>query len=448
MIDQMNKKILILQETLFTSPDANAKLIFRMCEQLCSQRYDVSVLGKAQNEQELTSEFKGIHLIHEPESRVRAARNLKERLGRFHWLRFLLLPRTIKYRYYNKQYTPFYLEVRRWLCKHVNEYDALIACCSPYYPLQLAAGVAKRIPVIYYKIDPIGSWPDKASWDAPLATIDNEIKWDSEAMRIIMPDVVYRDYMCLPTKVNGHKAVVAQFPNVRRLETVSGQQSGVSEQYSVISGQYAAIRNQLSAEQCNLLFVGKFYADIRHPQFLFDLMERLRDTNIVLHIVGPLNYKGFDKEYIDKYFTNKMPNIRYHGAVPPQEADDLLLYADVLVHVGNRVDTAMPSKILDYISSGKPILNLCKIRTCPTLPLMERYPLGMTVFEQTGSGQNSVISSQLVEDVKRFCVENKGKQVPYKEIEKLYPECTIEYVSKQFDETIQAAINEFNKTKI
>ena len=421
------KKIIILQEDLFLDPGANTKLVFRLCEQLQKIGYDVSVLGIAHNEVEQVAEYRGIHLIHEPDNKANEVRKLKERLGRFHWLRYILRPRSIWYRLNNDRYTPFYLETRSWLRKYVHEYDALIACCSPYYPLALAAEVADRVPVIYYKIDPVGSWTEKHNSDYALATIENEIKWDNVAARIIMPDVVYRDYMRLPTKVNGHKTTVAQFPNVRPI---------------VPQQQRSKIVESFEKDKINLLFVGKFYAEIRHPQYLFDLMEQLRDTPIVLHIVGPLNYMGFDQAYIDRYFTNKIPNIQFHGAVPPTEADDILLYADGLVHLGNSVDTAMPSKILDYISSGKPILNICKIRTCPTLSLMARYPIGMTIFEDEG------INELVSERVKDFCVKNKGKQIPYEQIEKLYPECTIEYVGKQFDETIQAAINEFKKNKI
>ncbi len=421
------KKILILQEDLFAVPDANAKLVFRIGIQLLKIGYNVSVLGIAHNEKEQEDEYKGIHLIHEPDNMTKEMRRLKERLGRFHWLRYILRPRSIWYRINNKNYTPFYLETRSWLRKHVHEYDALIACCSPYYPLSLAAEVADRVPVIYYKIDPVGSWGEKSNGDVALSTVENEIKWDSVASRIIMPDVVYRDYMRLPTKVNGHKTTVAQFPNVRPI-VPQQQRSKIVESYE--------------KDKINLLFVGKFYADIRHPQYLFDLMEQLRDTQIALHIVGPLNYMGFDKAYIDRYFTNKIPNIHFHGAVPPAEADDILLYADGLVHLGNSVDTAMPSKILDYISSGKPILNICKIHTCPTLPLMARYPIGMTIFEDEG------INELVSERVKDFCIKNRGKQVPYNEIKKLYPECTIEYVGNQFDETIRAAIKEFKTNKI
>lgn len=435
------KKILILQEDLFAIPDANAKLVFRIAMQLQEIGYDVSVLGIANKEAEQVEKYRGIRLIHEPDYKAKEVRHLKERLGRFHWLRYILRPRSIWYRINNDRYTPFSLETRSWLRKHTHEYDALIACCSPYYPLALAAEVADRIPVIYYKIDPVGSWGDKSNGDAALSTIENEIKWDNVAARIIMPDVVYRDYMRLPTKVNGHKTTVAQFPNVRPI---------------VPHQQRSKIVVSFEKDKINLLFVGKFYAEIRHPQYLFDLMEQLRDTPIVLHIVGPLNYMGFDQAYIDRYFTNKIPNIQFHGAVPPTEADDILLYADGLVHLGNSVDTAMPSKILDYISSGKPILNICKIPTCPTLPLMERYPIGLTIYERSDvsdqysvvSCRSSVISEEIVEQVKEFCITNKGKQIPYEQIERLYPECTIEYVGNQFEETIQAAINEFKTNKI
>jgi len=70
---------------------------------------------------------------------------------------------------------------------------------------------------------------------------------------------------------------------------------------------------------------------------------------------------------------------------------------------------------------------------------MERYPMGMTIFEDEG------ISELISERVRDFCIMNKGKQIPYEEIEKIYPECTIEYVGKQFDEAIQDAIREFKQ---
>ncbi len=422
------QKILILQERLFDSPNANSKVVFRICARLRQIGCDVHVLGVAKTATEHIVEYGGIHLIHEPADRVKDIRDLKQRLGRFSWLGYVLRPRSIWYRINNKRSTPFYLEARLWLHKHVSEYDILIACCSPYYTIALAAECAGQIPLIYYKLDPIGVKHGQGDADGAMATVENEMVWDNVASRIITTHAAFGSYVQLPTRVNASKVVLAYFPNIYERK-LSGHKINIAAYFGI--------------NTYNLFFVGRFYYHLRHPQFLFDLMERLKDTTIVLHIVGPLDGKmGFEKEFVDKYFTNKIPNIRFHGAVPPEEADDLLLLADGLVHVGNAQECWMPSKILDYISSGKPILNICKIRNCPTLPLMERYPIGMTIFEDEG------ISDLVSERVREFCMQNKGRQVPYEQIEKLYPECTIEYVGKQFDDTIQTAIKEFKQKQI
>ena len=256
----MKEKILIIQDGLFGIPDANAKLVWRLSEHLTGLGYDVTMLGKASSNEHV-AEYHGVHLIHEPvDIAIRECR-LSEQLGKWKRLRYLVSWRAISYWLNKENIDPFVIEMRRWLKHHVREYDVLIACCSPYYPILLASEVANRIPVIYYKIDPMGSWGNKNGRDVELSTVENEVKWDNVAMRIMMPDVVYKDYMRMETKINGGKVTIVQFPNVRPLKVISYQSSVISSLLSAFSG------------QCNLLFVGTFYADIRHPQYLFDLME-------------------------------------------------------------------------------------------------------------------------------------------------------------------------------
>lgn len=415
-------KVLILQEHLFADTGANPKLVFQISEQLRLSGSDVSILGIAHTPEEHVSEHNGIHLVHEPADKVRTYTHLVNRLGKYKWLRYLLYPRSVSYRIHNRL-SPYYIEMRAWLNKHIDEYEVLIACCSPYYPLALAAEFAKRIPVIYYKMDPVATNILKGGADNALTTVENEIVWDNEAMRIITTDVIFKYYNQLPTKVNACKVVLANYPGVHERK---------------LSAPTNNIAQSLEPDKCHLFFIGKLYADIRHPQYLFDIMERLVDTPIVLHIVGPLDEMRFDKEYINRYLSNKIPNIRVHGAVSSVEADDLLLHANVLVHIGNAEDSLMPSKILDYISSGKPILNICKLRTCPTIPLMQRYPKGLILYEDEPS------NAETIERVKHFCLDNKNVQLPYCQIAQLYEDCTIEYVGRQFEETIQTAIEEFN----
>lgn len=412
----MLRKILFIHDNLFLSPDANSRIVFRLIKYLLEYYdVDISLMGRATCVEEYVCEYQGCKLIHEPHIRVKESIRLKKQLGNWNLLRYILMPRTVSYRV-NNNLDPYVVEADRWLKKHASEYDAVIATCSPYYPLKLAAEISNIVPIIYYKIDPVATiiLSEKPNKDEQLVTIDNEIVWDACASSIITTEVIFKYYNQLPTKVHANKVVLLNYPNVveRKLSDQANN--------SIISS--------FDKTKINLCFIGTFYSDIRNPQFLLNLMNKLHNTNVVLHILGRM---GDCAVMIDAYCHN---NVIYQGIVPPSVADDIMLQSDILVHVGNASDAYMPSKILDYISSGKPILNICKIPSCPTLPLMERYPLGMTVYEY------EALTEDVISNVVRFCYDNKGKKIPFTTISKLYYDSTIEYVGQKFYEVIESVI--------
>ena len=411
----MTKRVLFIQDNLFLIPDANVRIVFRLIDHLI-KRHDlnISLVGRALLDGEYIDEHNGCKLIHEPHLKVQKARKLKDKLGKyFHRLRYILMPRTISYRIHNNE-EPYVVELRKWLKKNVSNYDVVIAACSPYYPLKVASEISDKVPVVYYKIDPVATitLSDNPNNDDLYATVENEIKFDNCASRIITTDVIFKYYNQLPTKVNADKVLLLNYPNIveRKLS---------SKENNIVSG--------FDKSKMNLCFIGKFYSDVRNPEYLFNLMEKLRGTNSVLHIIGSM---GDCAKMIEESMNKGATNIKYHGIVPPNGADDIMLQADVLLHVGNAVDSLMPSKILDYISSGKPILNICKIPTCPTLPLMERYPLGMTVNE------SDEITEKLLDSITHFCTTSKDKSIPFDQIHQLYYDSTIDYVGDRFNDVI------------
>lgn len=415
-VHRIRKKILFIQDNLFYSPDANSRIVFRLIQFLLEQYdCDISLLGRAAYAEELVDEYRGCKLIHDPQRNFEQTRRLKENLGKLHLLRYMIMPRTISYRIHSEE-EPYVVEARRWLKKHASEYDVVVATCSPYYPLKLAAEISKIVPVIYYKIDPVSTapLPNTLNKDTKLVTIENEIAWDTCASRIITTDVIFKYYNQLHTKVNADKVLLLNYPNIieRKLSNMANN----------------SIIDSFDKTKINLCFIGTFYSDIRNPQYLLDLMDKLSNTNIVLHVLGRL---GDCAAMIDAYRSSHC-NLIYHGVVPPTVADDIMLQADILVHVGNAEDAYMPSKILDYISSGKPILNLCKIPTCPTIPLMERYPLGITIYEYED------LTNEILSQVEAFCRDNKCKQLAFDTISKLYYDSTIEYVGEQFYRVIES----------
>lgn len=416
----MSKRVLFIQDNLFLTPDANVRIVFRLIDHLINHHnLDVSLVGRASLDGEYVDEYKGCKLIHEPNIRVLKARKLKNKLGKYlHLLRYILMPRTISYRLHNNE-EPYVVELRKWLCKNAHTYDLIIATCSPYYPLKVASEIGAKVPVIYYKIDPVATItiPKHPSMDFQYATVENEIKFDNCASRIITTDVIFKYYNQLPTTVNADKVVLLNYPNIVERN---------------ISNEDNNIVSTFDQTKVNLCFIGTFYSDVRNPQYLLNLMEQLRGTNMVLHIIGSM---GDCADMIKASMANGVTNVVYHGIVPPSVADDIMLQADVLLHVGNAVDSLMPSKILDYISSGKPILNICKIPTCPTLPLMERYPLGMTVNE------SDEITENLLDSITHFCTTSKDKSIPFDQIHQLYYDSTIDYVGDRFNDVINEVCN-------
>jgi hypothetical protein len=77
----------------------------------------------------------------------------------------------------------------------------------------------------------------------------------------------------------------------------------------------------------------------------------------------------------------------------------------------------MPSKTLEYINAGKPIVNFHKLPDCPTLHYTRRYPLCLNIFEGDAPDPEAFI---------RFCLQNRGKTAPSVDI----PECTPNFIAR------------------
>ena len=94
----------------------------------------------------------------------------------------------------------------------------------------------------------------------------------------------------------------------------------------------------------------------------------------------------------------------------------------MLVNIGNAVDNQMPSKIFEYISTGKPVVNIYKSPECPTLKYLERYPLALNLYEKDAEER----PAENAEKVRAFCLAHRGERVPADKILQLYSANTFE----------------------
>ena len=185
-----------------------------------------------------------------------------------------------------------------------------------------------------------------------------------------------------------------------------------------------AVKKRNDSKIC-LLFCGWLYSDIRSPKFFLDVVTRLDERFEV-------TFMGKECEKLQERFpiTTKatiitLPNQPYDVALQAM-AD-----ADVLINIGNSVPVHMPSKTLEYINTGKPMVNFYKFADCPTLYYTKRYPLALNLFEE--EKDMDAAAARFV----RFCEESIGKTVERGYIEREYAECTPRYIAQKILESLE-----------
>ena len=186
-----------------------------------------------------------------------------------------------------------------------------------------------------------------------------------------------------------------------------------------------------SAVRCS--YIGGLIRVYRDPRPTISLFSEAGD-GIEMNFIGPIP----DAEESD-FFPAGCP-CRYLGPKGGEALAKEYEDADVLVNIGNSVDNFMPSKIFEYISTGKPIINVYKLPECPTLKYLAEYPLALCVSEEEIRQDLPGCAAK----VRAFCLENRGKRVSAEEIGRLYAANTYEAFTATLREAIKTTTGEEN----
>ncbi len=130
----------------------------------------------------------------------------------------------------------------------------------------------------------------------------------------------------------------------------------------------------LDNRMTHLVFAGTLYRGIRNPSFVINLFKRLQTEfkNLCLHFMGKVHDCG-------DYFNTAIPGLYHHGEIPQAQVFHVLKQADLLVNIGNRNTYQTPSKLLEYMQTGKPILNCLPSTDCDQTETIHAYPSLLTL---------------------------------------------------------------------
>lgn len=141
-----------------------------------------------------------------------------------------------------------------------------------------------------------------------------------------------------------------------------------------------------------LVFTGSLYRDIRNPAYLLKLVSGLfeQSPDLEAHFYGRIN----DCADLFEEPLRKFPkNLFVHGLVTRDAAAEGLKQADFLINIANITSYQLPSKLVDYMATGKPIINLVSIEDDSSLAFLKDYPRTVTVMERANIDINDDVKN-------------------------------------------------------
>lgn len=284
--------------------------------------------------------------------------------------------------------------------RHIDimSYDVIIPIAGDYTAVQAAVELKREFPekkLVFYQVDPCSTNMIYSSGQqTELREYEKNIYKSIDAL-ITMP-CIYDDVKTIIDKKDSPKIMVSDLP--------------------LVCPNVNKYRGKNKKIICT--FSGLIYAGIRDPQYTLRLFEDLlEDECIELWFIG-VQLKDLPPE-----FQNK--KIRCYGIVPLKIANELISKSDVLINIGNKMRNQVPSKIFDYISTGKPVINICKNRNCPTIDYFLRYKLALNLYE------DDMLFDEQKNKLKEFILAKRDYFVDAEDIEQEFKCCTPKYCAKE-----------------
>jgi Glycosyltransferase Family 4 len=176
----------------------------------------------------------------------------------------------------------------------------------------------------------------------------------------------------------------------------------------------------------NMGYFGALYAPTRTPDALLSLLVKIYTQRPELKSQLTVHFYGeVFPEFYEQLKGRCMGNILVHGLRSREESWAAMQSMDILINIGNTTDFQLPSKAVDYLAVGKPILNLSYVENDPFAQFFEGDGLVFNLLVCGGViSDDQVLSflawvetekpvldpSALVRKVRQFLVDSTAKR--------------------------------------
>ncbi len=153
---------------------------------------------------------------------------------------------------------------------------------------------------------------------------------------------------------------------------------------------YNTSRQSDNSNPKKMIYSGVLTKGNRTPDYLLDILEAAGEKGLQakMHFYS----RGDCEDLLREKSNGSMKETVYaHGYVSKEELDKEVASSDVLVSIGevfNGKVYSFPSKIIYYISMGKPILHIAPNRDDMCLSYLEKYPQALVLYQEHNLQEN------------------------------------------------------------
>ena len=173
-------------------------------------------------------------------------------------------------------------------------------------------------------------------------------------------------------------------------------------------------------DKIKLIYAGMLYKVIRNPEYMLSVLSKVSNITIDMFIVG-----HECDAILSKYESD---TVRVYGRADKEKYDQMICYEyDVLVNIGNNSSNQTPSKTIELISTGRPIINFYYSKDAQ-YNMIEKYPLGLNI------GREDLCPVATIEE---FCSNVRGKQLAFEDVENLFSENSLNKQVRLFKDVLE-----------
>lgn len=224
-----------------------------------------------------------------------------------------------------------------------TSYDAMIVSHMPYDAVLAAVKAKRRYPNLHlmlYELDPITYEIDKKRNSLGrylyFMRIFAEKKTYSACDTILHMECNRPKFTSQKYKKFFEKSIYVDFPLVH--------DRGVEERSP----------EKYENQTVRFIYAGKLMKHFRSPEYLLKVLAQVeKKINLLVDF-----YSNGDCETLIEEYANKQGFIHQHGYVNLETLSMALDESDYLINIGNKYSDMLPSKLLSYIETGKPILHI------------------------------------------------------------------------------------------